>query len=164
MRRTLALLFFALCACDTPGHRDTGGPRVDFVIAGITFHASSGAAVSSSGGLAFYLSDQPDTCLALGLVPVGTAITFSLHINPPADGTTQATVVAKTTPAAGEANGSLQRATGGKPDTTIAAANGSVAWTANTDGSVGINSLDVGFTGTADRLTTSGLTLAHCTP
>src|SRR5260221_784006 len=158
MRRT-ALALLILAACDTPG-RDTGGTRVDFVISGITFHASSGAAVSASATLSLYLSDQPDTCLALSLIPVGTAITFSLHINPPTDGTTQATVVAKTTPAPGEAIGNLQRATGGKPDATITAASGSVSWTANSDGSVGITSLDVGFTGTTDRLTTSGLTLA----
>ena len=163
MRRPL-LALFCLAACDMPGHRDTGGPPVDFTIAGLSFHLSSGAAVVSSGGLAFYLSDQADTCLAISLVPVGTATTFSLHITPPADGPTQATVVARTTPAAGEAVGGLVRATGGKQEASVAAANGTVSWTANSDGSFAITAIDVGFAGTTDRLATYGLTLPACKP
>ena len=64
MRRPL-LALFCLAACDTPGHRDTGGPPVDFTIAGLSFHVSSGAAVVSSGGLAFYLSDQADRPMSM---------------------------------------------------------------------------------------------------
>ncbi|MCA1828867.1 MAG: hypothetical protein ABR567_01795 [Myxococcales bacterium] len=162
MRR--ALLLALACACDTPG-RDVPGPRVDFNIGGISLHASSGVVVTASGQLTFYLSDQPDTCLSLRFVPVGTATTFSLKIAPPADGTTQATIVApRPAPAGGQATGTLVRATGGKQDASVDAANGSVAWTANADGSVVLTSIDVGFAGTTDRLTTAGLTLTACKP
>ena len=162
-RRLVALVLLA--ACDTHGSRQTGGPTVDFTIAGIAFHASDGVAViPAGGGITFYLSDQPNACMALQFVPVGTATTFMLHVSPPADGTTKATIVAKTTPQPGEAVGSLSRATGGKQDTSIAASGGTVSWTANADGSYALTSIDVGFAGTTDRLTTAGLTLRACKP
>jgi hypothetical protein len=152
-------------ACDTPGARQTGGPPLDFTIGGIAFHLSDGAAVlPAGGGVTFYLSDQPNACMALQLIPIGTTTTFVLHLLPPSDGTTKATIVAKTTPQAGEAVGSLARATAGHQDTSIAAADGSISWTANPDGSYALDSLDAGFSGTTDRLKTGGLTLRPCKP
>ena len=162
-RRLVALVLLA--ACDTHGSRQTGGPPVDFTIGGIAFHLSDGAAViPSGGGITFYLSDQPNACMALQFVPVGTATTFMLHVSPPLDGTTKATVVAKTAAQPGEAVGSLSRATGGRQDTSIATSDGSLSWTANADGSYVLTSIDVGFAGTTDRLTTSSLTLRACKP
>jgi hypothetical protein len=144
-------------------HAPDAGAR-DFSIGGIAFHLSSGAVVKS-GGLSFVFSDQPDACLALKYVPVGAATTFTLRVAPAADGMTQATVVAnKPSPGAGEAVGGIVRATGGQKDAGADASNGSVAWTANADGSITVNSLDVGFAGTADRLTTGGWTLPACSP
>jgi hypothetical protein len=46
----------------------------------------------------------------------------------------------------------------------LAAAGGTVQWTANADGSFTIVALDVGFAGTADRMTTGGLTVQPCAP
>jgi hypothetical protein len=160
-----ALIAVFLLACDTPGSRQGGGPPVDFTIGGIAFHLSSGVTVlPAGGGITFDLSDQPDTCLALQLVPVGTAITFSLHVALPSDGSTHATVVTKPSPGPGEATGSLSRATGGKQDTSLTASDGTVSWTVNAGGSTTLDSIDVGFSGTSGRLTTSGLTLPACTP
>ena len=154
-----------LLACDTPGSRQVGGPPVDFTIGGIALHLSSGVTVvPASGGITFDLSDQPDTCEALQLVPVQTMTLFSLHVSLPADGSTRATVVTAISPAPGQATGALTQSTGGQQSARIAATDGSVAWTANADGSSTLTSIDVGFTGTAGRLTTYGLTLPACVP
>src|SRR5947209_3689373 len=122
MRRPLLALLL-LIACDTPGHAQ--GPALDFTIAGITFHVSDGVTVTpAGGGFTFYLSDQTDACLALQLVPVGTATTLSLHVSPPLDATTHATVVDKATLAPGEASGNLVRATGGTQNAKVTAVSG----------------------------------------
>ncbi len=157
-----ALIALVLLACDTPGHPQTGGPPVDFTIAGIAFHISSGAVVTSGGALTFYLSDQPDTCAAIINQPVGTTTTLTLHVSPPADGSTTVTIVDKAVAAAGEAVGSLVRATGGNPGATVTAASGTVSWTANADRSYALTNIDLGFAGTTDRVTTYGLLLAPC--
>ena len=161
--RVRAALVLASCACDTPGHAMVSAPPVDFTIAGIALHVSSGAVVSSSGKFAFYLSDQPEACRALALVPVGRATTFSLHLVPPSNGSARVTVVPPpTVPAAGQATGGLARAIGGKPDASVDASDGTISWSTNSDGSVLLNAIDVGFAGTADRLISSGLALAPC--
>ena len=49
-------------------------------------------------------------------------------------------------------------------DASLDALDGSLAWTANNDGSITITSIDVGFAMTADRLTTGGLSLLPCSP
>jgi hypothetical protein len=146
-----------------------GGQPVDFTIAGLAFHVSDGAVATSGGKLVFYLSDQPDACLAVTAVPVGTAMLFTLVVSPPSGGTTSATVVPpnpapplQPLPAPGEAMGGLVRATGGIVDDSVDAANGSVSWAANADGSVTITTIDVGFAATADRLATYSLWLRPC--
>jgi hypothetical protein len=136
---------------------------VDFAIGGLAFHVSSGAVATVGGALTLFLTDQPDGCLAITYTPVGTATIFSLGVAAASDGTTRATVVPpKPAPAAGEAVGKLVRATHGIPDMGFDAADGSISWTANADGSVTIESLDVGFAGAAGRLTTGGLTIPRC--
>ena len=162
-----ALLLLLCCACGTS--RPAGGPGdagpVDFTIGSIALHAGSGAAVQSAGLLRLYLSDQPDTCAAIHAVPVMTATTFSLRITPPSDTTGRATVVPpKATPAAGEATGAIAVATGGVKKDGADATDGSVSWAVNTDGSVTLTSIDVGFAGASGRLATHGLLLAACAP
>jgi hypothetical protein len=161
----MAFIALFLLACDTPGSRQGLGPPVDFTIGAIAFHVSSGVAVKpASGGITFDLSDQPDTCMALQLVPVGTTTMLSLKVVLPVDGSTHATVVATSTPAAGEATGALTQETAGTQSLSITASDGSVSWTTNADGTTTLTAIDVGFTGTAGRLTTYGLTLPACTP
>lgn len=153
------------CSCLSGGAGSPdGGPAVDFTVQGLQFHVSSGAAVTSSAGaLTLYLSDQPNACDAIRNLPARTAIAFSLRVAAQADGTTRAAVVPrKAAPAAGEAMGGLSQTTGMTQNASIDAKDGAVAWTAQADGSVYISALDVGFAGTADRITTGQLTLARC--
>lgn len=164
MRRAAALAL-AACSCGLGGRGlpSDGGPALDFNIHGLQFHISSGAAVSTNGALTFYLSDQPSACDAIRNLPVRTATTFSLRVAAQTDGTTRATVVAgKPMPAAGEAVGGLAQTTGTTKNASVEAANGSIAWTAGSDGSIYLSTLDAGFVGTTDRLTTGQLTLAPC--
>ncbi len=163
MRRASIVMLALSCGVSSGRTAADSGP-LDFTLGGIAFHISDGAAVSSAGALTFYLSDQPNACAAFQHVPVGTATTFALQVAAQADGTTRATVVAKPSPAAGEATGGLTRATGGVKNASLQAASGTVQWTANADGSFTIVAIDVGFAGTADRMTTGGLTLQPCAP
>jgi len=152
----------ALAACgDGTGTDPGGGPTV--TIGGVTFHLSSGGSLRRGGALTLYVTDQVDTCSALGAVPRGTMVTFQLAVAPRSDGTLAAAVVAgKGAPGAGEAVGGLSVATGGTVTATREASDGSVAWTVDGNGAVTIATLDVGFAGTADRLQASGLRLASC--
>ncbi|HSB21200.1 MAG TPA: hypothetical protein VLD85_14430 [Anaeromyxobacteraceae bacterium] len=166
-RRRLRILVLAagLAAgsCGNPASARGPGNAPDFVIGGIPLDLASGAALAASGGLTLYVSDQVDTCLAVLQVPVMRTTLLELRVAPAADGTTAATVVPpKPAPAAGEAVGGITVRTGGTLNASLDAASGSVAWTANADGSVTVTSLDVGFAGTADRLTTAGLHLRAC--
>jgi len=164
-RRTRIALALAIAACsEASGGPGNGSPGpVDFTVGGMTFHVSSGAVATVGGVLTLFLTDQPDGCLAITYTPVGTATVFSLGVAPAADGTTSATVVSpRPVPAAGEAVGKLVRATHGVPDAGFDAADGSVSWTANADGSVTIVSLDVGFAGVPGRLSTGGWTIPRC--
>ncbi len=161
-RRAWIALALAACSGSSTGPGTVPGP-VDFTIGGLEFHVASGAVAMVGGVLTLYLTDQPDGCLAVTYTPVGRTTIFSLGVAAAADGTTRATVVApKPAPAPGEAVGNLRRATGGVPDASLDAADGSVSWTANADGSVTIDSLDVGFAGASGRLTTGGLTIPRC--
>lgn len=164
--RLLALLGAAALAgaCDgpLPAHAPDGGPVVDFSIGGLSFHASDGAAVTTST-LDLYLSDQPSACDAISATPTGTAMTLKLRVVALASGEQRAAVVPpKATPAPGEAVGSLSRATRGIVNATLDAVDGSVSWTASATGAVTLTALDLGFSGTADRLVTGGLLLSPC--
>ena len=144
-----AALALAL-ACGTSGSgRPFDGP--DLAVGSISFHLASGAAVSGSP-LKLVLSDQPDTCQALQHVSVQRSTTLSLKVLPAADGTTRATVVAKSAPGAGEATGALAQATGGVEGARYLAADGVVAWAAGGGGTTTITALDVGFAGASGRI------------
>ena len=167
---TWLALAAAVGACSSSGGSwPDGGQPVDFTIDGLQFHVSDGAVSASGGNLIFYLSDQPDACLAVIAVPVGTAMLFTLHVSPPPGGATTATVVPPSPapplpplPSPGQAMGGLVRATGGVPDASVDAASGAVAWAVNGDGSVTLTSIDVGFAGTTDRLASWALRLRPC--
>lgn len=165
------LPFLALAAalgagsCGNPASAHGPGRVPDFVIGGIPFFLNSGTAIAGTGSLTLYVSDQLDTCLAVRQVPTMRMTLLRLAVAPQADGTTSATVVAgKPAPAAGEAVGGISVSTGGTPNASLEAIDGSVAWTGNSDGSVLVGSLDLGFAGSADRLTATGLHLAPCSP
>ncbi|MBI5067731.1 MAG: hypothetical protein HZB56_05780 [Deltaproteobacteria bacterium] len=162
----LASLLAALAACGLSTPAEPAGPApVQVSVAGMRFALASGAARSAGGVLVLYLSDQVDTCLAVQQVPVGTMHLLALQVAPAADGTTAAAVVApvRPAPAAGEAQGRLTESTGGAVARTLETAGGSVAWTPAADGSVAVHALDLGFAGTADRLTAgAALRLAAC--
>ena len=164
--RAFAILTSVLaCSCGTASSAPDGGPTppVDFTIGAISFHISSGAAQIRGSVVVLTLSDQLDTCAALAFTPVGRATMLSLKVAAATDGTNRATVVApKLAPAPGEAVGAIVRATGGREDARADAVSGSVAWTLDSAGAATVTSIDVGFAGTSDRLTTHGLNLPHC--
>lgn len=145
---------------------DGGAARTDFVLGKLSFHLSSGVAVSTTSALTSYLTDQPDTCAALKYQPVLPVSSLKLVIAPPADGSTRATLTGKSVPAAGEALGSFAVTVQGTMTAGLAASDGSVTWSPYPDGSggVAITALDVGFAETADRLTTAGFVVQACTP
>lgn len=170
LRSSLLLLALTLVAC---GHDNAqlgdGGDPLDFVIRGIDLRVGSGTVRSSGGTLQLYLTDQPDACLAVTQTPTGAATFFSLRINPPTDGTTAAVIVApKGTLAPGEAYGGVLRQLAGTTEANVATASGRVAWRVNpprTDGTSGgyaIDTLDVGFEGTPERLTLGAVTVPAC--
>lgn len=160
--KRVAFVALAL-SCGAGGGRGAAGGG-DYQVGTLFLHVASGAAVNSSG-LNLYLSDQPDTCQSLSFVPVQRATRLALRVAPAADGTTRATVVTKPTPGPGEAKGSLSQSTGGVAGDHYDASDGAVAWTVNPGGSVTITILDIGFSGTPDRiLTTSALTVPPCSP
>jgi hypothetical protein len=148
------------------GGGSAGAPSPDalaFTIQGMSLRLSSGAAAISSGVLTLYVSDQIDTCTALrnaktGNPPIGIYTVLALHVAAGSDGSTHATVVAPTPlPGPGQAAGTLARSQGGHQAASLDAADGTVSWTLDARGSATIRAMDVGFSGTADRLAASAL-------
>ncbi len=168
--RSLAAALVAallLAGCGTPAvPADFGsGQKVDFVIAGVAFHTASGGHLLAGAVRRLFLTDTADTCSTIGGVPRLRTVTFELQVAAAASGATTATVVApKPVPAPGEAVGSLKVTVGATTETTLTPSDGTVSWTVNADRTVTITAIDVGFAGTADRLTTSGLVLVDCSP
>src|SRR5688500_12726059 len=102
----VALLVLVACARDNRLLDRDGG--LDFVIGGIELRVSSGTALERGGELAFYLTDQPDACLAVTQVTAGVATILELRVAPQADGTTSAVVApGGSTPGPGQAAGEL---------------------------------------------------------
>lgn len=160
--RSALALAAALAACgDGAGMDPGGGPTV--MIGGVSFHLSSGGSLRRGSDLTLYVTDQVDTCSAIGAIPRGTVITFQLAVAPESGGALRASVVTgKTAPGAGEAVGGLAVSTGGVVGAAREATSGSVAWSVDGSGAVTVSSVDVGFAGTSDRLQASGLRLATC--
>lgn len=145
-----ALALLGACALDHQAPDGGGAPSV--TIGSIRFNVGSGGvAMPSAQTLAFYLADQPDACLAATQVPVGMATVFTATVgagNPPA--------------ALGPGAGALTAETGGTTTARYLIADGSIAWRVNPNGSYQLDMLDVGFSGTSDRLQLADLTLPLC--
>jgi hypothetical protein len=147
-----ALAILGACALDN--QTPDGGGSLTVIIGSIVFHVGSGGVAMPSGQtLAFYLADQPDACLAVTQVPVGTATVFTATVGA---GGPSAVV------ALGPGAGALIAETGGTPTARYNIADGSVAWKLNADGSYQLEMLDVGFSGTSDRMRLADLTLPLC--
>jgi len=149
----MRLLPLLLLGCALDNTAPDGGANLDVDIGTIHFHVASGAARTNGATLTLYLTDQPDGCLAVNNATQGTATIFWLRV--PAQSTGSATVP-------GQAAGAIATATGGVQTAGYDAASGSVAWSANADGSYTLVALDVGFAGIADRLRVGGVTIPPC--
>ena len=143
-------LALAVAGCALDNQAPDGGGGLDFKIGTIPFHVSSGA-VWTAGTTTLYLTDQPDACLAIAQVPIGKATFFALRV---AAGGGTAVI------AAGQ--GEITVKTGGSDTAGYPVSDGTVTWAMNRDGTYALGALDVGFSGTSDRLRVSGLTLTAC--
>lgn len=159
-RAALTLLLLAACG---PGPKDPALAGPTFTVGALTFRVGSTGVVKEAGLLTFWLTSSPATCTDIFAAPVATTTFFSLAIEPPASGATSATVVpTKSFPAEGEALGRLERRTGGALDARVDAASGSVTWSVDAAGTLTLETLDVGFVGTTDRMVGGGLRLTAC--
>lgn len=164
-RPPLAALAAALlsCACDETGAATPSDAGVvDFTLGAVALHLSSGAVRSSGPSLSFFLSDNPQTCQAITNVPNGLLTRLRLDVAPPLDGTARASVVVAAQPGAGQAVGSVVQSLMGRVQATLTASDGTLSWTKNGDGTVTIDSIDVGFSGVSGRVATGGLILQAC--
>jgi hypothetical protein len=164
--RLAAILLVVASGCtDTSGARgadgSTGGD--EFTVGTLDFHVSSGTARIAGGVLAFYLTDQPDACLAITSAPILSTVVLSLKVVAQVDGTTMASVAApRTTPLPGQASGNLVQQVGGATTKSYDAASGSISWSLNSDGRYSIPAIDVGFADVSGRVTLAGLTVGVC--
>lgn len=163
-----AVLAAAALAASALGLAGCGpGPVVDqpsltFTVDGITLRVASAGVVRGAGEFTLWLTDAPDTCAAVAATPVQTTTFWSLRVAPPAGASTATVVPMKVSPAPGEATGRLEQRTGGVPGPGVDAASGSVSWTGATTGPITVDALDVGYAGTADRITAAGLVFRAC--
>lgn len=169
--RSLAAVLAVPCAVAVLATACGGGgtaavtPIVEVTVGALRLEAVSGAAVAAAGGgYTLWLSDQPDTCLAIQAQPRGVATYLRLAVAPATGGVNEATFVAPVaSPAPGTAVGRLLELTGGAPGTSYdAAPGGSVRWTPHADGSVTLDAVDAGFVDQAARATFGGVTLRAC--
>jgi len=135
-------------------------------IGGIRLRANSSAAINSGNVFTVLISDQPNACQQYGHYPALTWTTLTLVM---AAGTTSPTmgvvVPQQGVPGPGQVVGALVKATADNPPiANLNVADGGVTWKSNTDLSLTIQSMDVGFEGTTDRLQATDLGIPHCTP
>lgn len=157
-----------VAACDEGGpfNPDAGLPAFDVTIGGVRLVANSSAAIANGNVFTVLLSDQPNACQQYGHFPTRTWTTLSLVL---ATGTTSPTVGTvvpqQAVPGPGQVVGQLVQATADLPPSkSLAATDGTVTWKSNSDFSVSLQSMDVGFAGTADRLQVSSIGVPPCTP
>jgi len=157
-----------LSGCDVGGpfNPDAGQPAFDVTIGGVHLRANSSAAVAFGNVFTILLSDQPNACQQYGHFPVQTWTTLTLKIAASTSVPTVGQVVSgQALPGPGQVVGTLVQATGDNPPmASIDATSGTVTWTSNSDLSVNLLSMDVGFVGTNDRLQTQGIGIPACTP
>jgi hypothetical protein len=164
-----AVLLLALASgCDNGGpfNPDAGLPAFDVTIGGVRLVANSSAAIANGNVFTVLLSDQPNACQQYGHFPTRTWTTLTLVL---ATGTTSPTVGTvvpqQAVPGPGQVVGTLVQATADLPPTkSLDAEDGTVTWKSNTDFSVSLQSMNVGFAGTSDRLQVSNIGVPPCTP
>lgn len=170
VRLPTAVLLAALaagCGNDGPFNPDAGLPALEVTIGGVRLVANSSAAVASGNVFTILLTDQPNACQQYDIYPARTWTTLFFKL---ATGTvvpTVGTVVPGISlPGPGQASGKLVQATAAQPpSSSLDAQDGTVTWKSNSDGSVTLQSMDVGFAGTSDRLrTTQPIGVPNCTP
>jgi|GEM_PF-409164 len=169
VRLPAVLLLAALAAgCNDGGpfNPDAGFPPFDVTIGGVRLVANSSAAVASGNVFTILISDQPNACQQYNVYPNRTWTTLFLKLAASTTVPTVGTVTAGTSlPGPGQVVGNLTLATAAQPPTAkLVASDGTVTWSSNSDNSVSIQSMDVGFTGTSDRLRVQSIGIAACTP
>lgn len=169
VRPVATLLVLALLsACDEGGpfNPDAGLPAFDVTIGGVRLRANSSAAIASGNIFTVLLSDQPNACQQYGHYPVQTWTTLTLVLATGTTTPTVGTVVAQqAVPGPGQVVGTLIKATSDLPPSAkLDATDGGVTWKSNADFSVSLQSMDIGFDGTADRLQVSNIGVPPCTP
>ena len=163
----------ALAACADPPYvpPESGGGPLDFTIDGLSFHISSGGYIRSGQLFTIYFTDQPYTCTAVLLIPQQVFLSLLLKVSPPADGASTATIGPPSLniyPPSGKAGGALSQLQPSlSPPYQVAtqvvdSASGTVTWQMNTDGTLTVVLLDMGFAGTTDRVVTHYLTIPPC--
>jgi hypothetical protein len=166
--RAATLLLALLAGCDDGGpfNPDAGLPAFDVTIDGVRLVANSSAAIANGNVFTVLLSDQPNACQQYGHFPARTWTTLTLVLATGTSTPTVGTVVPQqAVPGPGQVVGQLVQATADLPPSkSLDAIDGTVTWKSNTDFSVSLQSMDVGFEGTADRLQTSGIGVPPCTP
>jgi hypothetical protein len=167
--RTLAALTACLLAgCDLgdPFNPDAGFPAFDVTIGGVRLVANSSAAVVSGNVFTVLLSDQPNACQQYGHFPARTWTTLTLVLAASTSTPTVGTVVPQqAVPGPGQVVGTLVKATADQPPSaSLDASDGTVTWKSNTDFSVSLQTMDVGFAGTSDRLQVQNVGVPPCTP
>ena len=163
-----ALLVALTAACDMGGpfNPDAGFPAFDVTIGGVRLVANSSAAIASGNVFTVLLSDQPNACQQYGYYPTRTWTTLTMKLAASTSTPTVGMVVPQQAlPGPGQVVGTLVQATADQPPSASLDLNdGTVTWRSNTDFSVTLQSIDVGFAGTADRLMVQAIGVPPCTP
>ena len=162
------LLLALVAGCDDGGpfNPDAGLPAFDVTIGGVRLRANSSAAVASGNVFTILLSDQPNACQQYGHFPAMTWTTLSMKVAASQTTPTVGTVAPEQgLPGPSQVVGALVKATADMPPSaSLGLQDGTVTWKSNSDFSVTIQSMDVGFAGTADRLVAGGFTVPPCIP
>jgi hypothetical protein len=166
--RSAPLLLALVAGCDPGGsyNPDAGLPAFDVTIGGVRLVASSSAAIASGNVFTVLLSDQPNACQQYGHFPTRTWTTLTLVLATGTTTPTVGTVVSQqAVPGPGQVVGALVQGTADLPPSkSLSATDGTVTWKSNSDFSVSLQSMDVGFAGTADRLRVQNIGVPPCTP
>ena len=162
----LLLALVAGCNDGGPFNPDAGLPAFDVTIGGVRLVANSGAAIASGNVFTVLLSDQPNACQQYGHYPTRTWTTLTLVLATGLSTPTVGTVVPQqAVPGPGQVVGTLVQATADSPPTkSFNGSDGTVTWKSNTDFSVSLQSMDIGFAGTSDRLQVQNVGVPPCTP
>lgn len=163
------MLLLALSSgCDEGGpfNPDAGLPAFDVTIGGVRLVANSSAAIASGNVFTVLLSDQPNACQQYRHFPTRTWTTLTLVLATGSTTPTVGTVVPQqAVPGPGQVVGALVQATANlPPSVNLDATDGTVTWKSNTDFSISLQSMDVGFAGTPDRLRVSNIGVPPCSP